>query len=107
MTRIQNGQADAFQSAHERKAKLRCVLRLLPAEPEERARLLRVLRSLRGYSQREVEQALSISATYLSALETGKRNPGRQITERLIAFYDVNQLEAALLNMLLQKRRTM
>ena len=47
------------------------------------ARNLRLLRQKKGLSQEELADEAGLHRTYLSHLETGKRNPGLEIIDRL------------------------
>lgn len=51
---------------------------------------LRNLREERGLSQKEMAQALNVSAAYLSALEHGRRSqPGFPFVQRVIGYFNI------------------
>jgi transcriptional regulator with XRE-family HTH domain len=51
---------------------------------------LRELREERGLSQKDMAQALHVSAAYLSALEHGRRSqPGFSFVQRVIGYFNI------------------
>ncbi len=53
-------------------------------------RRVRELRDARGVTQKEMAQALGVSAAWLSALENGKRGrPGWEFIQRVISYFNV------------------
>lgn len=51
---------------------------------------LRALRAERGVTLKAMAQELGVSATYLSALEHGRRGaPGWMLVQRIIAFFNI------------------
>ena len=68
----------------------------LPEEDGFTGPLLRVLRQVRGQSQRDVEEALGLTPTYLSALETETRRGSKTMVGRLLAHYQATELDVLL-----------
>jgi len=62
---------------------------------------LRRLRAQRGVTQREMAQAIGVSAAYLSALEHGNRSePSWEFIQRVIGYFNIIWDEAEELQML-------
>ena len=51
---------------------------------EVRARGLKARRRERGLTQRELARLVGVTQNYIPAIENGSRNPGPELTERLM-----------------------
>ena len=58
-------------------------------EPTQLGKYLRELRERAGMSLRDVSKRSGVSDPFISQVETGKRNPGPEIIQRLAAAYGV------------------
>lgn len=66
---------------------------------------LKDLRNNKNLKQEEVAKILDISNTYLSLLETGKRNPSDKLKEKMARLYNCN-ITDIFLAISLTKRKT-
>jgi transcriptional regulator with XRE-family HTH domain len=56
--------------------------------------VLAAYRRERGWSQYRLAEEAEIDDSYISRLETGDRMPGRDVTERLIVGFGLNEQDA-------------
>jgi transcriptional regulator with XRE-family HTH domain len=61
--------------------------------PADAASVLRELRNSRNLSQEELARRAGLSMTYISLIETGKRNPTIAAVSRILAAMDVSWTE--------------
>jgi transcriptional regulator with XRE-family HTH domain len=76
----------------------------MPTDTARRGRILRLLREIRGLSQRRVEHALRLTRTDLSGIELAKRRASGILICRLLEFYEATWLEVVLAAVILGYR---
>lgn len=71
----------------------------------ELGKILRKIRIDRQELLRDMAEILGVSAAYLSAVETGKRNAPQAWVEKIVQAYDLNTIDAAQLRNAFEESR--